>query len=67
MKPGQKTVFLALVVLASLTTVAAGAGSDFSVYENSNYNIRFQYPAEWKVLEGFMGTVVAFASPGKRQ
>ena len=63
MKHLQKRIVILFVVFACLSAVVSAAGSDFATYENQNYKLSFQYPTNWKVAEGFMGTVVVFLSP----
>lgn len=56
-------ILLILLVLMHMTTMVFANPGDFIIYENKSYNIAFQYPSDWKFVEGFMETVVAFLSP----
>lgn len=50
-------------VYAAGSSNVIGAETKFLSYNNSTYGFQIGYPANWKVVQGFMGSVVAFASP----
>lgn len=61
-------VLLALMLGGAVSAAAAGAGgnaADYRVYENPAYNFAMAYPADWRVVEGYMGTVVLMGSPAE--
>ncbi len=70
---GKRFIALALALVVALSAAVAGAapgraiGPDpdevFLAYHNPYYDMEIEYPTSWTVNEGFMGSVVAFASP----
>jgi hypothetical protein len=57
-------ILAAVLICASAPVMAApDPGDKFMIYENKVHNFSIQYPLHWKVVEGFMGSVVAFGSP----
>lgn len=57
-------IMAAVLIWASAPAMAAPEpDGKFMVYENKVHNFSIQYPIHWKVIEGFMGSVVVFGSP----
>lgn len=56
-------VFLLIAGFGAVQAGAAQSSTPSTVYENSAAGIRIEYPQNWELQEGVMGTLASFLSP----